>query len=89
MSNGPIPFHPKANEVPLVGQPVQVIGWVITAVVVCRCERGGTLLLSGQAGTMVRCPSCGQAWGIGPGTKLHLDLARVLTPADLPPQQPA
>lgn len=58
-SNGgprqPMPFQGGRN-VPIIGQPFEVTGMLITVVVVCKCELQRSLLVTSNAVT--ECPGC-------------------------------
>ena len=55
-----------ASDVPILGQPVDVLGWTLVVQVQCRCERTGVLQLVmiqtpiGRGTNPLPCPSCGR-----------------------------
>jgi hypothetical protein len=61
MPNGTIPF--PSESVPILGQPVRLIAWFPTAMVVCQCQPGNDpLFIIGVAST--ECPKCQKQYSI-------------------------
>lgn len=56
--------------VPLVGQPLEVLGWTLIVPVKCKCPGSGYVLLHVKQGPLGRvadiciCPACGRAMHI-------------------------
>ena len=48
--------------VPIIGRGYDVKAWAVTLALECQCETRPTLMLTGQFGAIVRCPSCGRGY---------------------------
>ncbi len=57
--NGPIVF--PGARVPIVGQPFDLVGFLVTGLVVCKCEGGAVPLLVTQ-NAPTQCPKCRKAY---------------------------
>jgi hypothetical protein len=84
-SKPPIPFH--STGLPIVGQPFEIVGWMFSAVIVCKCD-GRRSLLATSTG-IVQCPSCKKGYVIAgvdapPGHPANFSIQLVAPPGGAP-----
>ncbi len=62
----PFQFKPTpGSNIPIVGQPFEVKGWLIQVLLVCKCETPQPILLIGLPGqAAAQCPSCKRIFGL-------------------------
>lgn len=86
--NGTIGF-PSAT-VPILGQLFEIVGMLISGVVICKCETPRSLLVTSNQVTV--CPECrkgyviqGVIWKAGTAPAIHVAIVAV-NQADAPPK---
>lgn len=64
--NGKSPLHfPNAAQVPIVGLPFALEGWLYQILLTCKCATPKPVLIIGLPGVAAgQCPSCKQVYGL-------------------------
>lgn len=90
----PIPFTVKNSGVPIVGQPVTVLAWFPSFMVMCNCLAPAPVLIVGF-GSPSYCPACGRGirvfgarQDIRDGKGPHFDIDVILPTPPVDPNAP-
>jgi hypothetical protein len=87
----PLTFAAPKPQIPIIGQPFKLEGWMVQIFLTCKCEAGSLVVIIGQPGTAAgRCAGCGKVYvlaGVTPSAsgELHFSFAvKTSAPAAVP-----